>query len=282
MPGSVMEAGEAKVPGGYSEMVFGLPRWTWIDRVRESMIASPYGRDSETSVGQRMFPVPLSAPYHPSMLDPRKWTSVTGYETLGTLCEGRCENHLLETAWALSGMWGTGAFPQLRSTKLWDGPKSKALLKQWIAWAKQYRRVLSSEFVTLAHGTVCWGRGPVNVSAGGPNEHGGGCTASGLDAILHRAPKAFYPDIRERGLAMVWNPTNASITTTILAPLYYAGIAKVKGYTAAVVSREGVEPGVRLPLGANDTVKLEVSLGARELTWFVVTEVAAASGVRAS
>ena len=44
MPGSVMEAGEAKVPGGYSEMIFGLPRWTWIDRVRESMIASPAGR----------------------------------------------------------------------------------------------------------------------------------------------------------------------------------------------------------------------------------------------
>jgi hypothetical protein len=29
MPGSVMEAGQAKVPGGYSEEVFGLPRWTW-------------------------------------------------------------------------------------------------------------------------------------------------------------------------------------------------------------------------------------------------------------
>eukprot|EP01046_Picozoa_sp_COSAG06_P047670 COSAG06_NODE_6976_length_2690_cov_1.906986_1_plen_140_part_00 len=104
-------------------MVFGLPRWTWIDRVRESMIASPLGkkthiyiyiyiclvrnanskllemivlprqardkrresthnqsavvfslfsgRDMFTSVGQRMFPLPLSAPYHPSMLDPK-------------------------------------------------------------------------------------------------------------------------------------------------------------------------------------------------------------------
>jgi hypothetical protein len=33
-----------QVPGGYDEMVFGLPRWTWIDRVRESMIASPLGK----------------------------------------------------------------------------------------------------------------------------------------------------------------------------------------------------------------------------------------------
>ena len=132
MPGSVMEAGEAKVPGGYSEMVFGLPRWTWIDKIRTSMIADlSYGRDTTTSVGQRMFPLPLSAAYHPSMLDPEqpgKWTPVVGYQTVGTLCETSCDAHVLEIEWALSGMWGTGAFPQLRSTKLWDGPQSKAVV----------------------------------------------------------------------------------------------------------------------------------------------------------
>ena len=47
------------------------------------------------------------------------------FQTVGTLCEGSCEEHLDEMEWALYGMWGTGAFPQLRSTKLWDGPKSK-------------------------------------------------------------------------------------------------------------------------------------------------------------
>ena len=34
-------------------MVFGLPRWTWIDRVRESVIASPYDRDMSETIGQR-------------------------------------------------------------------------------------------------------------------------------------------------------------------------------------------------------------------------------------
>jgi hypothetical protein len=44
-------------------------------------------------------------------------------------------------------------------------------------------------------------------------------TLSGLDATLHRAPKAYYPDISERALAVVWNPTNSRQTTTLLAPL---------------------------------------------------------------
>ena len=267
-----MEAGEAKVPGGYSEMIFGLPRWTWIDRVRESMIASPFGRDGSVSVGQRMFPLPLSAPYHPSMLDPTspgKWTPFSGYESVGTLCEGSCEEHLTEIEWALSGMWGTGAFPQLRSTKLWDGPHSKALLQKWIAWAKKYRRVLSSEFVTLAHGTVCWGK-TLNISTGGPSEFGGGCSSSDLDAVLHRAPQHFYSDVEERALAVIWNPTNRTIARTLRAPLYYAGISQARGDTAAMVSAEG-RPPTRAPLGAGDTVGLPVSLAPRALTWFVVT-----------
>ena len=51
---------------------------------RESMIHSPLGRDMSTSVGQRMFPVPYSAPYHNQMLDPKtpgKWTAANGYDT---------------------------------------------------------------------------------------------------------------------------------------------------------------------------------------------------------
>jgi len=44
--------------------------------------------------------------------------------------------------------------------------------------------------------------------SGGPSANGGGCEADDLDAVLHRAPQHYYPDIAERGLAMVWNPTN--------------------------------------------------------------------------
>ena len=53
MPGSVVEAGQAKLPGGYDENIYSLPRWQWIDRTRESLIASPFSRDFTTPVGNR-------------------------------------------------------------------------------------------------------------------------------------------------------------------------------------------------------------------------------------
>eukprot|EP01047_Picozoa_sp_COSAG01_P041596 COSAG01_NODE_3579_length_5913_cov_14.430513_3_plen_128_part_00 len=124
--------------------------------------------------------------------------------------------------------------------------------------------------MTLRHGTECWGK-TLNVSKGGPSEHGGGCSSNGLDAVLHRAPQHFYSDIDERGLAVVWNPTNRTISTTLLAPMYYAGVARARGDVAAMVSVEGGPP-TRLPLeAAGDTIPLLVSLAPRALTWFVIT-----------
>ena len=286
MPGSVIEAGESKVPGGYSEMTFSLPRWTWIDRIRESIIASPYFRDYNVPINQRMFPLPMSAPYHPSEPDPDrpgKWRAVTGYTSAATLAP--FEEHVPELEWALSQAWGSGAFPQLRGHSLWDGPRSKAVVKKWISWAKRYRRVLSSQFVTLAHGIACWGRGIENAERTAIHRHlkvpgklfendpppNASCTASGLDALLHRAPIHYYADVDERALALVWNPTNQTVSQTLLAPLYYAGLSTIRGIQTVTVRQEdGVNVSVRL--GVNDTIPLHVTLPPRMLTWFVVSE----------
>jgi hypothetical protein len=85
MPGSVFEAGQAKVPGSYSEELYSLPRWTWIDATRASIIFdSAHGRDLAVPIGRRMFPFPLSAPYHPSEPDPAqpgRWRAVAGYDS---------------------------------------------------------------------------------------------------------------------------------------------------------------------------------------------------------
>jgi hypothetical protein len=70
---------------------------------------------------------------------------------------------------------------------------------------------------------------------------------------------------------MVWNPTASSVETTVLAPLYYAGLSAARGVTAVRVSREG-NTSAALSLGANDTVALKVKLEPRSFTWFVITE----------
>ena len=265
MPGSVFEAGQAKVPGGYSEELYSLPRWTWIDATRASIIFdSAHGRDLAVPIGRRMFPFPLSAPYHPSEPDPAqpgRWRAVAGYDSAATLSP--LEAHVPELEWALSAVFGTGASAELRGRKLWDGPRSEAALRKWVGWAKRYRRVLSAESATIAHGTSCWGKAPLL-----PNST---CALRGLDAIVHRAPQHFYPDIVERALAVVWNPTNGTIAATLQAPLYYAGLSRARGTSAVQLSREGGAP-ASVPLGVNDSVPLAVDLAPRALTWFVITE----------
>jgi hypothetical protein len=186
---------------------------------------------------------------------------VTGYDSAATLSP--LEEHVPEIEWALSSLWGTGASAQVRGRVLWDGPRSEAAFKKWVGWAKRYRRVLSAESATIAHGTVCWGKAQLL-----PNST---CTLGGLDAIVHRAPKHYYSDVEERALAMVWNPTSATIATTLQAPLYYTGLSRARGTSAVRVSQEG-GAAAAVPLGANDSVALAVDLAPRTFTWFVITE----------
>lgn len=64
MPGHWLEGGQAKVPGGYDEMTWSLPRWTWLHRQRERMIADPQWRDRTEPNALRYFVAPFT-PYHP-------------------------------------------------------------------------------------------------------------------------------------------------------------------------------------------------------------------------
>jgi len=94
---------------------YSLPRWVWIDRTRESIIAGAIPRDERVIVRQRMFPLPLSAPYHPAEPDPSnpsKWRDATGYDSAATLSP--LEDHVNEIEWALSTTFGTGAAPMIR------------------------------------------------------------------------------------------------------------------------------------------------------------------------
>ena len=69
---------------------------------------------------------------------------------------------------------------------------------------------------------------------------------------------------------MVWNPTNRSIVQTLQANLYYSGLTS-KVNKVVTLSQEGGNKNA-VPIGVDDTVALSVSLGPRELTWFVIEE----------
>lgn len=269
MPGSFLEAGESKAPGGYDESLFSLPRWTWIDRFRERAIADPQSRDREQPNTQRMYVIPLSAPYHPTEPDPStnntKWRRVVGYDSVATLSP--LESHLDELDWALSQSFAIGVWVNIRGRYLWDGPKSEAIVKKWFAWAKRYRRVLSSETITLSNATSCWGSEPIL-----PNRTCSFNATAGVDAVLHRAPLGLFPGVEERALAYVWNPQTVRWKGQLSANLYYTGLSRTAGTEYVDVSVEGGTPS-RVKLGSDDDVTLNIDLPPRGMTWFVIGKV---------
>eukprot|EP00039_Didymoeca_costata_P032421 m.37766 g.37766 ORF g.37766 m.37766 type:complete len:774 (-) comp9349_c0_seq2:28-2349(-) len=244
MPGHFIDGGQSKVPGGYDEMTFSLPRWRWIHRQRQRMIADPQGRDQTMPNAMRFMITPF-VPYHPSEVEgdcwipPCKFKPVSGYESSATL--EPLDEHLVELEWALSNTYGTGVITNLRGYRMYQSNASKAIVVKWISFFKKYRQILVADFTTLN-----WS-----------NE-------TGYDAVLHWAPEGYYPDIKERGLIVVWNTLNTSMTYSMAAPLYFSGLT-----TSALVREKEGTPKL-YSLDANFTTNITVVMEPLAITYFVI------------
>ena len=224
MPVSFLEAGKSKQPGGYDEMTFSLPRWTWINRLRQQIVANDRNRDRHFSNAVRFFPLPISSPCHNLASDGSHFPATHGYDSAATISP--LEEHIVEYDFALNTVFWTGVSGELRVTSLWDGPRSHHSVKKWFQWFRRYRTLLSSVFLALAHGTECW-EGSVKPSST--------CNLTGFDAVLHRAPPGLYPGLKERAMVVVWNPTETSRTQRLEVPLYNAGYSQSVGTTQVIV-----------------------------------------------
>eukprot|EP00040_Diaphanoeca_grandis_P013675 m.69130 g.69130 ORF g.69130 m.69130 type:complete len:822 (-) comp24054_c0_seq2:107-2572(-) len=254
-----LEAGQAKVPGGYNEDVWSLPRWHWIDLQRVLIIK---GVNALVNV-QRYYPVPLSMPYHNVQFNPADkyhWASCYGYLTNATLTP--LEEHLPELNWVLSQTFGTGVMAQLRSRYLYDGPQSKTLLQWWISWFRKYQGILSQDFVTLSLTTSC-------INETQPTMQCSLDPSIGIDAIIHHGSPAIRSDFSERAMVMVWNPAQVAFNGTLTASLYYSGLTHAAGVSTVSVSYEGGTP-KHVPLSTANSVDLFIQLRPRSLTWIVI------------
>jgi hypothetical protein len=74
---------------------------------------------------------------------------------------------------------------------------------------------------------------------------------------------------RERALAVLWNPVNASVQANVTLPLTYAGLARPQ--RVRVWREEGA--GTVLALDGDISVSLVVQLAPMGITYFVVEEV---------
>jgi hypothetical protein len=72
------------------------------------------------------------------------------------------------------------------------------------------------------------------------------------------------PDIKQKGMLVIFNPTQESITRTLLVNLYYTGLTE----TAKVTGEDGIHRSVAV---ARDyTAEFDVSVAPGGFAWYVI------------
>lgn len=144
--------------------------------------------------------------------------------------------HLYEYRMLMYQNYGAGVQACYRGPRLYDTDETRQTVKEVISWYKKYREILNSDIIHL--------RKP---------------DARDWDGIMH-----VNPTLKEKALAMVFNPTDKEMTRTIELPLYYTGLTD----KALVREQEGKTETYELT--RDYKLKLTVKIPARGFTWYVV------------
>lgn len=132
--------------------------------------------------------------------------------------------------------FGYGVQACYRGPRLYDTEATRTLVKTWVDWYKRYRPILNSDVIHI--------RRP---------------DGRDLDAIVH-----VNPGLKEKGLLMVFNPTEAAIEKELTVPLYFTGLTD----TARIREKEG--PTRKLRLDREYRIALPVKIPARGFSWFII------------
>jgi len=123
-----------------------------------------------------------------------------------------------------------------RGPRLYDTDRTQAMVKGWVDWFKAHRDILESD---LIHGRRADAREP--------------------DWMLH-----VNPQLREKGLLVVFNPLDEPVTRELRVNAYYTGLTE----TARVSERGGAA--IQVTLGRDYTLALTVKLPPQGMNWFVL------------
>jgi hypothetical protein len=105
-------------------------------------------------------------------------------------------DHLKDYEQLMMQYYGSGIQACYRGPRLYDTDKTKQMVVKTILWYKKYREILNSDIIHLRR-----------------------ADGRDWDGILHVNPSG-----KEKGLLMIYNPLNVSITRTINVPVYYTGL----------------------------------------------------------
>jgi hypothetical protein len=146
------------------------------------------------------------------------------------------KDHLAHYEQRLANLFGTGVQACYRGPRLFDSPETKAVVKKWAYFYKSHRAILDSDIIHVRR-----------------------ADGRQLDCVLH-----VNPQLENKGLAMVYNPTDKAVRTVLKLPLYYTGLTD-----QALVGEQG-ENFTEQKLARDYTIELPVNVAPFGVTWFVI------------
>ncbi|WP_339700147.1 alpha-galactosidase [Algoriphagus aquimarinus] len=144
--------------------------------------------------------------------------------------------HLTDYKQLMMQYYGAGVQACYRGPRLYDTEETKEVVIDVIDWYKEYRNILNADIVRLRR-----------------------ADGRDWDGWMHVDPQG-----KEKGLAMLFNPTSEPIKKSINVPLYYSGLAQ----TAKIQMENGEAKSYQL--NRDYSVDIQVEIPAGGYTWFVV------------
>ena len=136
----------------------------------------------------------------------------------------------------LAQNFGAGVQACYRGPRLYDTDQTKAVVRRWVDFYKRYRPILDSDIIHV--------RRP---------------DGRDIDCILH-----VNPQLKAKGLAMIYNPLDQPVQREVKLPLYYTGLTA----TARIREQEGRPK--RYQLDRHYDVTVPVTISARSHTWLLI------------
>jgi len=144
--------------------------------------------------------------------------------------------HLVDYEQLMMQYYGSGIQACYRGPRLYDTEETKKLVINVVKWYKKYRQILNSDIIHMRR-----------------------ADGRDWDGILHA-----NPNLKEKGLVMLYNPLKEKITRTIKVPLYYTGLTT----SAKIREKEGSSKSYKL--NRDFTVDYTFTLPAEGYSWFVI------------
>ena len=136
----------------------------------------------------------------------------------------------------LANNFGAGVQACYRGPRLFDTEQTREVVQKYVDFYKSHRDILDSDIIHLRR-----------------------ADGRDIDYILH-----VNPLLEEKGLLMIYNPTNVEVTRTLRVPLYYTGLTDT-----VRVTKEGMADENEYQLDRQYAIDLPITVPAGGCTWYL-------------